>query len=173
MPGIFEEFGLEIDFDEVPDAPDFNVEDGTYRFEIGDVFLKQYTDKKTNTEKNAMIIDFLLGDEGKKKGEFFNLPDDLANPTPAELTKMSFWKQRLESLGFDKSQLNSIGRDELIGLTGTLKLAHDKKTGKWQNVSDVVVDGAPEVSAPVRNTAPAAARPARAGGVKNPFAPKA
>jgi hypothetical protein len=173
MPGIFEDLGLEIDFDEVPDAPDYEVEDGIYTFEIGDVFLKAYTDKRTRAEKNGMIIDFLLGDEGKKKGEFFRFPDDLTNPTAKEVADLSFWKQRLESLGFDKSQMNGVGRDDLIGLTGTLKLAHDKKTGKYQNVFDVVVTGAPEVSAPVRKTAPAATRPARAGGVKNPFAPKA
>lgn len=171
MPGIFEEFGLEIDFDDVPDAPDYEIEDGIYEFEIGDVFLKEYT--KNDVAHNAMIIDFLLGDEGKKKGEFFNLPDDLANPTAKEVAKMSFWKQRLESLGIAKDQLNSTKREDLIGLTGTLKLAHDKKTGKWQNISDVHVSGSPAESAPARNTAPAAARPARAGGVKNPFAPKA
>ena len=172
MPGIFEDLGLEIDFDEVPDGPNNDVEDGIYTFEIGDVFLKAYTDKKTGFDKNGMIIDFLLGDEGKVKGEFFRFPDDLTAPTAKEVADLSFWKQRLESLGFDKSQLNGVGRDDLIGLTGTLKLAHDK-TGKWQNIKDLVVAGAPEVSAPVRKTAPAVARPARAGGVKNPFAPSA
>lgn len=171
---LFEEYGLDIPDDEIPDAPSFDVDDGIYTFEIGDSYLKEWNDT------TSLIIEYLLGEEGKKFSEWFRLPVDTDNITAKELQKLSFLKQRYESLGvYPAKRIGDVSREDLVGLTGTLKIGHDK-TGKYQNIKtlrvgepsdhDDPIAPAPNVAASVR-----ASRPTRApdGGrrtaVVNPF----
>jgi hypothetical protein len=171
MTGIFEEYDLNIEFEEVPDAPSYDVEDGIYAFEIGDHFIKEW--EKGGVAQKSVIFEFLLGDEGKKYSEWFTLPLDPDNITSGEITKLSYLKKRYISLGVAPQDMNSVTREDLLGLTGTLKLKHDK-TGKWQNIFEFAVDGVgDEPAAEAAPVAAPAARPARAAtqrtAAPNPF----
>lgn len=173
MTGLLDEYAGKgvLDLDDVPDGPNYEIADDWYDFEIGDVFLKEGTDNKP--DDSWIIVEYLLGDEGKKKSEWFALPKDPDNPTDAEKTKLSFWKQRLDSLGVAPEDRNKVGRGELVGLTGTLQLksTKSKKDGKmYQNIYNVRVAEVETTEEP--EEAPRASRraaPAKAGAVQNPF----
>lgn len=183
--GLLDDYGIDLDGVE---APSYDVEDGIYEFEIGDHYIKSGTDKFP--DKSWIIISYLLGDAGKTKDEWFQLPEDASNPTPKELEKLGYYKARLIDLGIPEEGLNSAGPDQTVGLRGTLHVA--TKNG-WQNVKNVKLDtdGENEFSgvkstpdeAPAEEAAPAAkapaaraprqtpaARAAAAGQRPNPFA---
>ena len=173
MTGLLEEYGVAVDLNEIADGPNYEVEDGIYEFEIGDVFVKEGTDKYP--DRKWIVIEYLLGGddgEGKKKSDWFQLPEDAEAPTAPELVKLGFYKQRLRDLGIPAERLNKVGRDDLVGLTGSLsiKTTKSKKDGKmYQNVSNVrlmVTEDAPVAKAP----AAAKKAPAKTGAAKNPFA---
>lgn len=172
MSGLFEEYG--IDPDEVPEAPSYDVEDGIYEFEISNSFDWVSDDE----DRSAFVIEYTVGDEGKKTSEWFNLPEDASAPTEAEMKKLGFLKQRLLSLGIPREELGTVEKDDLIGITGTLQLKTTRgRNGKdYQNVRNVTVDDA-EAEAPA---APAVKAPAKKGKPQpvakapaNPFGRKA
>ena len=149
---------------------------------------------KNYPDRSWIIFNFLLGESGKSKDEWFQLPADVSNPTEKEIEKLGYYKARLISLGVPEDQVNSVGQDELVGLTGTFKL--ETKNG-YQNIRNFKLntDGmnefaqpeeaeeapaeAPAAKAPAKAAAPKAAAPkatapaarAAAAGVRtNPFA---
>lgn len=159
--GILAEYGLDLDDVEVPS---FEIADGTYPFVIGDVFVREGSQSQPN--KSWLIIEYLLGDEGKKHGELFGLPEDASAPTDKEKAALGRYKGRLLALGIPENQINNVGRDELIGIRGEFTLL---TKGAYQNIRNFKVedDGAnafaqeaeaPEAAAP----APAARRSAPA-----------
>lgn len=168
--GLLDEYGLgEIDFDDVPDSPNNDVDDGIYEFEIGDVFVKEGS--TAHPDLKWLIIEYLLGDEGKRKSDLFQLPEDPDDITDAEMKKLSWYKSRLADLGIAPEDRNTVGRDDLVGLTGTLQIKSTKsrKDGNiYQNITNVHVNESAEpeeAPAPAKKTA--ARRPATA--VNNPF----
>lgn len=177
LNGLLGEYG--IDLDEV-EVPNFNIPDDIYEFEITDVYIKNGTSK--DPEQVSLVITFSLGDEGKSKDEWFRLPKDASAPTEKELQSLGFYKRRIMDLGFDESEINSVSREDLIGITGTLQVF--TKDG-YQNIKNVKVveagelEEAPEAEAPAAKapraraaaTAAATEQKAAAAGVrKNPFA---
>lgn len=172
MTGLLDEYAGKgvLDLDDVPDGPNYEVDDDWYDFEIGDVFLKEGTENKP--DDSWLVIEYLLGDEGKKKSEWFALPKVPEDPTDAEKTKLSFWKTRLTSLGIAREDQNKVGRGDLVGLTGTLqvKTTKSKKDGKmYQNIYNVRVAEVEEEVEEAPAKAPRRAAPAKAGAVQNPF----
>lgn len=126
------------DFDEIPDGPDYNVPDGTYDFEIGNFYRQDGTSK--NPDAQYLVVEYLLGDEGKRSSEWFGLPEDPSSPTDKEIQKLSFLKRRFQTLGVPRDRWNSIDEDDLIGITGVLTL---RTRNGYQNVSSLSVDEAP------------------------------
>lgn len=175
MSGLLEEYGLEIPADELPEGSDFDIPDGPYEFEIGDYFLKEYEDKVTKNPRSALIITFLLGDDGKSKGDFYALPADKGNPTPKELGTVGRLRDRLVELGIPREGYSKAAREDLVGITGTCTVKHDK-TGKWQNIVNIKVGSTgPVASAPTSAPgakAPTGRKPVAKTAVDNPFAKK-
>lgn len=159
--GLLDEY--EIDMTQVSE-PEYNSKpaDDIYEFTLGDVYIQEGSKKQP--EKRWIIFKYLLGEDGTQFSELFGLPLDPSNPTPAEVQRLGFYKQRLTSLGVAAENLNTVTSDELVGTTGTLELRTTKgKDGnEYQNIRNFKVAGS---GAP---TKPAAAKPATA--VDNPFA---
>lgn len=177
MAGLLEEYG--IDPDEIPDGPNYDMPDGVYVFEIG----RGYIWESEEDGRRAVVLEYLLDDEEGTTGtksEWFNLPEDPSAPTDAEMSKLSFLKSRLLSLGVPREDHAGWVPEDAEGIVGTLQLASSAGKGKnkgkmYQNVRNVKVeDDTPTPEVPVKKVA---ARPgkttAAAAGVKvNPFAKK-
>lgn len=125
---LFDDYNVDLDDFE---APSYELQDGFYEFEIGDCVLREGTEKKPDAV--WLIITYLLGENGLRKDEWFQLPDDPANPTDKEALKMGYLKSRLVDLGFSGS-LNTLQREQLIGIQGTLEVF--TKNG-YQNIRKV------------------------------------
>ena len=155
---LFDDYNVNLDDFE---APSYEVADGFHQFEVGDCVLREGTEKKPDAV--WLIITYLLGDNGTKKDEWFQLPADPSNPDNKEAIKMGFLKARLKDLGFE-GNLNTLQREQLIGITGVLETF--TKNG-YQNIRKVKADGAPAAS-PIAAKAPAHAA-AGAAVPANPF----
>lgn len=163
--GLLDDFGIDTNDIEVPS---FDIEDGIYEFEIGDVFVKNGS--QNYPDRSWVIIEYLLGDAGQKKSEMFELPVDPANMTDKERQKIGYYVSRLIDLGVARDEVNTVDRDDLIGLQGTLQVY--SQTGKgankgklFQNIKNVKVSkGAAVAAAPVAKAAP------RTTAAANPFA---
>lgn len=147
MAGLLDGYG--INMDEV-EAPSFEVPDDIYEFEVSDFYLRQGTDSKPDAE--WLIIQFNLGENGKQKSEWFQLPSDPANPTDKELEKLGYYKNRLKDLGITEG-FNEVGPDDLIGITGTLQVY--TKNG-YQNIKNVKASASegPNAFSPKEQEAP-------------------
>jgi hypothetical protein len=163
--GLLDDFGIDTNDIELPS---FEVEDGIYEFEIGDVFVKNGS--QNFPDRSWVIIEYILGDSGQKKSEMFELPADPGNMTDKERQKIGFYVARLIDLGVARDEVNTVDRDDLIGLQGTLQVY--SQTGKgankgklFQNIKNVKVSKG-DTAAPVAKAAPAA----RATSAANPFA---
>ena len=161
--GLLDDYG--IDSDTIPDGPNFDVADDIYEFEIGDVHIQNGTSK--DPEQVSIVFDYLLGEEGKRKSEWFRLPKDASAPTDKELQSLSFYKTRLLSLGVPREEINAVGADDLIGRTGTLQVF--TKNG-YQNIKNVKVGEVEAAPAPKVPAARGKAAPVATTAVKNPFA---
>lgn len=144
--GLLDDY--QIDTDEVPDAPSFDVDDDIYPFIIGNAFIQEGNSK--DEDQVSLVIEYNLGDTGKRKSEWFNYPKDIQNPTDKELTKLSFLKRRLHDLlpDWTNEQLNAVDENDLIGLEGTL-VVFSKKVGEntYQNIKNVRLAESDEESA--------------------------
>lgn len=178
--GILDDYG--IDTNDI-EAPSYEIEDGWYRFTIGDAYVKEGS--TNNPDLSWLIIDYQLEDEeGEPKGktsDLFQLPQDPEAPTEDEKKKLGWYVARMVSLGFSRDQINDVERDDLIGLTGVLQLqtrpGRGKNAGKdYQNITRLTADklepaeeskAAPAVKAPVKAPAKASAKQTAPS---NPFA---
>ncbi len=152
--GLLDEYEIDMTQVETPEYAD-NPADDIYEFTLGDVYLQEGS--KNFPEKRWIIFKYLLGDNGLSKSELFGLPLDPSNPTPDEVKRLGFYKQRLASLGVAPEDMNTVTADELIGTTGTLELrttvGKDKK--EYQNIRSFKVAGGEAKPAPVAAKKPA------------------
>ncbi len=139
MAGLLGAFN--IDMDEI-EAPSFNVKDDIWEYVVGDMYLLEGT--TNHPDKAWIIIEYQLGDEGKTKSEWFEMPFDSDNKTAKEVEKLGYFKLRLKDLGVPDEKLNSIEPDDVIGKRGTLQTV--TKNG-FQNIKNVTL--AEEEEAPV------------------------
>lgn len=150
--GIFDDYG--IDPDEIKESS-FDIEDGTYNFEIAEAENLDGTNNKPDTTFH--IIDYQLTDEeGDSVGstrEWFTLAEDGDPETKRAKQSQSFLKSRLKSLGITGEALKGYDGSEIVGLTGVLQLKSTPGTGvnkgkTFQNVKNVRLAEVEEEPAP-------------------------
>ena len=161
--GLLDEYG--IDTSEV-ETPSYELEDGIYEYEVGDVYVKQGS--QAFPDRSWVIVEYLIGDEGKKQSELFELPQDPENMTDRERQKLGYYVARLMDLGVDRAAVNDVDRDDLIGLRGTLQLYSSAGKGKnagrmFQNIKNVKIAKASEAPQPAQ-------KKTRQTAASNPFA---
>ena len=161
--GLLDEYGIDTSEAE---TPSYDMEDGIYEFTVGDVYVKQGSQKFP--DRSWVIIEYLVGDEGKKNSELFELPADPENLTDRERQKLGYYVARLMDLGVDRAAVNDVDREDLIGLRGTLQLhsvaGKGANAGKmFQNIKNVKIAKASEAPQPAQ-------KKARATAADNPFA---
>ena len=153
--GIFDDYG--VDPDEIKES-NFDIEDGTYRFEISSAEIIEGTNNKPDT--TFFVIDYELEDEdGDAAGstrEWFTMAEDGDSDTKRAQQSMGFLKTRLKSLGV--TDLKGFDGSEIEGLTGVLQLRSTPGKGankdkKFQNVRSVKVDEAEPAPAPKKAAA--------------------
>lgn len=161
--GLLDEYGIDTSEAE---TPSYDMEDGIYEFTVGDVYVKQGSQKYP--DRSWVIIEYLVGDEGKKNSELFELPADPENLTDRERQKLGYYVARLMDLGVDRAAVNDVDREDLIGLRGTLTLhsvaGKGPNAGKmFQNIKNVKVSKASEAPQPAQ-------KKTRQTAASNPFA---
>jgi hypothetical protein len=161
--GMLDDYG--IDTSEI-EAPSYDLEDGIYEMTVGDVYVKQGS--QAYPDRSWVIIEYLVGEEGKKKSELFELPADPENITDKERQKLGYYVARLLDLGVERAAVNDIDRDDLIGLRGTLQLYSNAGKGKnagkmFQNIKNVKITETSAAPQPVQ-------KKARQTAASNPFA---
>ena len=161
--GLLDEYGIDTSEAE---TPSYDMEDGIYEFTVGDVYVKQGSQKYP--DRSWVIIEYLVGDEGKKNSELFELPADPENLTDRERQKLGYYVARLMDLGVDRAAVNDVDREDLIGLRGTLTLhsvaGKGANAGKmFQNIKNVKIAKASEAPQPAQ-------KKARQTAASNPFA---
>jgi hypothetical protein len=110
----------------------------------------------------------MVGDDGKKQSELFELPADPENLTDRERQKLGYYVQRMLDLGVSRDEVNDVDRDDLIGVRGTLQLYSQAGKGKnagrmFQNIKNVKASKASEAPQPAQ-------KKARQTAASNPFA---
>lgn len=131
MTGLFDSLGVNVE--DLPESTGFtNPKDGFYNFEITEVTKRHGTSKDPNVTKLTIEYDL---DEAGKTMEWFTLAED-GEVTEKARKSLGFLRDRLISLGVDPSTFNPED-DELIGITGSLKL---QTRNGFQNVRNVEVD---------------------------------
>jgi hypothetical protein len=161
--GLLDDFGIDTNDIEVPS---FEIEDGIYEFEIGDIFVKNGS--QNYPDRSWVIVEYIIGDTGQKKSEMFELPSDPDNITDKERQKLGYYVARLLDLGVDRNEVNSVDREDLIGLRGTLQVYSQSGKGankgkSFQNIKNVKLSS----NAP---TTAAKATATRTTSAANPFA---
>jgi len=161
--GMLDDYG--IDTSEAQ-TPSYDMEDGIYEFTVGDVYVKQGSQKFP--DRAWVILEYLVGEEGKKQSELFELPADPENLTDRERQKLGYYVARLMDLGVDRAAVNDVDREDLIGLRGTLQLyssaGKGANSGKmFQNIKNVKIAQTSEASQPAQKSA-------RQTAASNPFA---
>lgn len=156
--GIFGDYG--VDPDEIKES-NFDVEDGTYRFEISGAEILDGTSNKPDT--TFFVVDYELEDEdGDAAGstrEWFTMAEDGDSETKRVQQSMSFLKSRLKSLGV--TDLKGFDGSEIEGLTGVLQLRSTPGKGAnkgktFQNIKSVKLDEVEEEApGPAPKKAPA------------------
>ena len=161
--GMLDDYG--IDTSEI-EAPSYDLEDGIYEMTVGDVYVKQGS--QAYPDRSWVIIEYLVGEEGKKKSELFELPADPEYITDKERQKLGYYVARLLDLGVERAAVNDIDRDDLIGLRGTLQLYSNAGKGKnagkmFQNIKNVKITETSAAPQPAQ-------KKARQTAASNPFA---
>ena len=161
--GLLDEYGIDTTEAE---TPSYDMQDGIYEFTVGDVYVKQGSQRFP--DRSWVIVEYLVGDEGKKQSELFELPADPENLTDRERQKLGYYVARLMDLGVDRAAVNDVDRDDLIGLRGTLQLYSSAGKGAnagkmFQNVKNVKITKASEATQPAQKKGPQTA-------ASNPFA---
>jgi hypothetical protein len=161
--GLLDEYGIDTTEAE---TPSYDMEDGIYEFTVGDVYVKQGSQKYP--DRSWVIIEYLVGDDGKKQSELFELPQDPDNMTDRERQKLGYYVARLMDLGVAREAVNDVDREDLIGLRGTLQLYSSAGKGAnagkmFQNIKNVKTTKASAAPQP-------AEKKVRQTAASNPFA---
>jgi hypothetical protein len=161
--GLLDDYGIDTSEAE---TPSYEMQDGIYEFTVGDIYVKQGS--QAYPDRSWVIIEYLVGDEGKKQSELFELPADPDNLTDRERQKLGYYVQRMMDLGVAREAVNDVDREDLIGVGGTLQLYSTAGKGKnagrmFQNIKNVKVAKTSEAPQPAQ-------KKARQTAASNPFA---
>jgi hypothetical protein len=160
---LLSEFG--IDANEI-ELPSYDLEDGIYDFEVGNVYVKNGS--QAHPDRSWIIMEYIVGDSGTRKSELFELPKDPQKMTDKEAQRIGYYISRLVDLGIPREKVNDVDGEDLIGIRGTLTLysqtGRGANAGKlYQNIKNVRVEQASAAAQPQ----PKAAQKTAAS---NPFA---
>lgn len=131
--GLLDDF--EMDLEDINPAGEFERPSiGEHSFEVGSFYIDP---KGTRNKPGEPVIrlEYLLDDEGQTFQETW--PVVTGVPTAKEKTRLSFFKQRMITLGLDEDQANNPDPEDIEGLTGTLTI---KWTGEYANIDKLYVD---------------------------------
>lgn len=138
--GLFEE----LDIASAKDNP-WEIPNNTYRCLVTDVVVK-----KNQSDNMGMTFYYTIQDgeqKGLKVSEYKRMP----HPTDAEpLDKadadkaLSYIKMRLASLGIPEERMNSVEKDDLIGIECFVTT---KQNGQYTNVNNVTLQDSAGVAA--------------------------
>jgi hypothetical protein len=161
--GLLDEYGIDTTEAE---TPSYDMEDGIYEFTVGDVYVKQGSQKYP--DRSWVIIEYLVGDDGKKQSELFELPADPENLTDRERQKLGYYVARLMDLGVAREAVNDVDREDLIGLRGTLQLY--SSAGKGPNAGKMFQNIKNVKTAKTSSATQPAEKKVRQTAASNPFA---
>ena len=161
--GIFDDYG--IDTNAIKESS-FEIEDGTYLFEIGEAETQNGT--TNNPENDVHYIEYNLFDEegnpvGNKRA-YYTLSEDGDSDTKRVQQSLSFFKADLKRLGV--TDLSEYDGSQVVGLKGVLQLKSSQGKGAnrnntYQNIRNVRLDeAAPEAPVVKKPVAKPAAKPA-------------
>lgn len=156
---LFSDAGLgDFDLNSIPDTGYERIPDGVYEATVTDVYVREGTTNKPDAK--WINVEYTLAD-GHQELEWFQLPENPAEPTEKEAQKLGFLKRRMIDLGVAENRVNTVKPDELIDLDVVITL---RTKGGYQNISRVdLVEKAPEEEA-----APAPAVAPISRGVRRP-----
>lgn len=155
--GIFDEFG--IDPSAIKESS-FDIEDGTYYFEVAEAEIQEGT--KNNPDTTMFYIDYQLTDEdGDTAGStraWYTMAEDGDSETKRVQQSLSFFKADLKRLGV--TDLANFDGSEIIGRKGVLQLKSTPGKGQnrdkvYQNIRNLRLTEEEEASSPVVKKAPA------------------
>jgi hypothetical protein len=145
---------------------------GTYNFEVLGAEMKVGT--KANPDALNFIVHYsLTGDDGepRKWDQWLGVPQpaDPRNLSEQDRIKFSVLKQTLMGLGVAEADINTVGPDDVEGVTGTLQIAKSKNK-RWDgadpsreyytNARNIKADTAAAPAAPAQVTTKPASRKA-------------
>lgn len=155
--GIFDDFG--IDSDAIKESS-FDIEDGTYYFEVAEAEIQEGTQNKPDT--TFFYIDYQLTDEdGDTAGStrsWYTMAEDGDSDTKRVNQSLGFFKADLKKLGV--TDLANFDGSEIVGLKGVLQLKSTPGKGAnrdktYQNIRNLRLSEEEEAPAPVVKKAPA------------------
>ena len=155
--GIFDDFG--IDSDAIKESS-FDIEDGTYYFEVAEAEIQEGTQNKPDT--TFFYIDYQLTDEdGDTAGStrsWYTMAEDGDSETKRVTQSLGFFKSDLKRLGV--TDLANFDGSEIVGLKGVLQLKSTPGKGAnrdktYQNIRNLRLTEEEEAPAPVVKKAPA------------------
>lgn len=166
--GLLDDYNVDLDEFE---ANSFDVPDGVYDFAIGEVATQEGS--KNNPDQPMIYIHYILTSEGDKNytnREYFWIPIDPTNPTDQEKKAMGRLKSRIMSLGFEEDEANSVGPEDLVGLTGSFQLVSSKGKNDvvYQNIRNIRVDDEEEIAPVIQAPKPARRTTTRPAAVDKP-----
>lgn len=162
--GFLDDF--DINLDNYEDSGFDNPPDGTYSFVVKGSELKEGTSKDEDAVNIVVSFD-LEDEEGETRSWnwWLRVPADPDRPTRWEEMSMARWKKWCLGAGFEPSEINKIGPEDIEGISGTVRLVTRKGKAKkgeeardFQNPADWTFDGVEEEEKP----APAKASKPRA-----------
>lgn len=157
----------DIDLDSYEDSGFDNPPDGMYLFVVKGSELKEGTSKDEDAVNIVVSFD-LEDEEGETRSWnwWLRVPADPGRPTRWEEMSMARWKKWCLGAGFEPSEINKIGPEDIEGISGTVRLVTRKGKGEgardFQNPADWTFDGAEEEeeAPPAKTSKPrAAAKP--------------
>lgn len=162
--GFFADLGIDMD-NEVEESGFTEPEAGFYAFEISNATVVNGTSKDEDVVK--FRVDYALyGDDevpAGTKSEWWTLFENVDEVTEKAEKSRGYLKGRLRDLGFQGS-INDLEPEDIIGVTGTIRLVQNGDYTNVRNVKAHVKEEAPAKAAPARGT-----RAASTTAKPNPF----
>jgi hypothetical protein len=139
--GLLDDFGIDLDTVEATEGGFVDPEEGHYAFTVSGLRIQRPSEGSTSTWE-GIIIDYLL-DTGENYSELFGLPADADNPTAKEKQALGRYKHRIMTFGFAEEDVNGVGQDDVLELTGEFDLVRSKPNKQHRtflNVFNLVMD---------------------------------
>lgn len=130
-----------LDLANAPADP-WKIADGTHKFIISEAPKVGPTQ---DGKKNGILFRFEIteGDVGKNKTEWLEIPA-VGDASAEAVTRRSFLRQRLESLGVPEAKFDTIEPADFIGTEGYLTVETSKKDADRQFIKKITLEAPAE-----------------------------